>query len=742
MDRKFYLEDIPLDEAWAAFRAALDEAGLWRPLPAETVPLSEANGRVTAAPVWARLSSPHYHAAAMDGYAVRAGDTVGALDASPVVLVLIQEREKGREGEREKGGKGEGGQGNTLSPPLPFTPSPPLPFSPAPPAQPVNTGHPLPAWADAVIMIEHVQPVTLADGRAGIEIRAAVPPWHHVRPMGEDMVATELVLPANHRLRPVDLGALAGSGHAAVSVYRRPRVAIIPTGSELVAVEDGEPQPGQIIEYNSLVLAAQVESWGGVATRWPIVPDDFDAIRAAVVEAAGGADGRSGSAGRGGHDLILLNAGSSAGSEDYTAHVVEAAGRLLVHGVAVRPGHPVILGITNYDSRRSTNLRITNEEGRYSVGNESVDQSSADGSPLVGGRRSAVVPIIGVPGYPVSAALTGEIFVEPLLAQWQGQRPRQPATLQGTLTRKLVSSTGDEDFARVVVGRVGDVWTVTPISRGAGVITSLVRADGIVRVPRFSEGHDAGAAVTVHLYREPHEIERTIVSIGSHDLILDVAAQFLAARHDGLRLSSANVGSLGGLVALRRGEAHLAGSHLLDAATGEYNTSYIRRYLPGRDVVVVTLAGREQGWIVPPGNPKELSGWADAARTDVGIVNRQRGAGTRVLLDYELGKLGIDLAAVRGYEREEYTHLAVAAAVASGAADAGLGIRAAARALQLDFVPLVHEAYELVIPRAYYESDLLRPLLDLLHDAEFRAAVAAMPGYDLTHMGATREIAS
>ena len=341
MDRKFYLEDIPLDEAWAAFRAALDEAGLWRPLPAETVPLSEANGRVTAAPVWARLSSPHYHAAAMDGYAVRAGDTVGALDASPVVLTLIQEREQGGKGEREKGGKGEGEH--------PFTPSPLHPFSPAPQAQPVNTGHPLPAWADAVIMIEHVQPVTLPDGRAAIEIRAAVPPWHHVRPMGEDMVATELVLPANHRLRPVDLGALAGSGHAAVSVYRRPRVAIIPTGSELVSAEDGEPQPGQIIEYNSLVLAAQVESWGGVATRWPIVPDDFDAIRAAVVEAA---------AGRGVHDLILLNAGSSAGSEDYTAHVVESVGRLLVHGVAVRPGHPVVLGITNYE------LRITNEEGR------------------------------------------------------------------------------------------------------------------------------------------------------------------------------------------------------------------------------------------------------------------------------------------------------------------------------------------------------------------------------------------
>ena len=323
MERQIYLEDIPLDDAWAAFRAALDAAGLWQPLDAEAVPLSEANGRVTAAAVWARLSSPHYHAAAMDGYAVRAEETVGATDGIPLAFALIE----------EQGSGGAGEQGKEDAPLLPRSPAPPLS------ATPVNTGHPLPAWANAVIMIEHVQPVTLPDGRAGITIRAAVPPWQHVRAMGEDMVATELVLPANHRLRPVDLGALAGSGHATVSVYRHPRVAIIPTGSELVAVEDGAPEPGRIIEYNSLVLAAQVANWGGLPTRWPIVPDDLAAIRAAAAEAA--AD----------HDLILLNAGSSAGSEDFTAPVVQSLGRLLVHGVAVRPGHPVVLGITNYELR-------------------------------------------------------------------------------------------------------------------------------------------------------------------------------------------------------------------------------------------------------------------------------------------------------------------------------------------------------------------------------------------------------
>lgn len=658
MQRKIYLEDIPLDEAWAAFRGALEAADLWQPLSAETIPLSQANGRVTAEAVWARLSSPHYHASAMDGYAVRARDTVGATETSAVEFVLVEGPE-----EAERVGR---------------------------PAQAVNTGHPLPAWANAVVMVEHVQPLTLPDGRAAIQLRAALPPWSHVRPMGEDMVATELVLPANHQLRPVDLGALAGSGHSAVSVYRRPQVAIIPTGSELVAIESAAPEPGQIIEYNSLVLAAQVEGWGGLPTRWPIVRDEFAAIRAAVVEAAES------------HDLVLLNAGSSAGSEDYTAQVVGALGRLLVHGVAVRPGHPVILGMVE-------------QEGR-------------------------AVPIIGVPGYPVSAALTGEIFVEPLLARWQGRQANRPLTIDGTLTRKIVSHTGDDDYVRVAVGKVGEQYRVTPISRGAGVITSLVRADGIVKIPRFSEGADVGAEVTVHLYRSAAAIERTIVAIGSHDLTLDLVAQFLAARHEGLRLSSANVGSLSGLVALRRGEAHLAGSHLLDPATGEYNDSTIRRYLAGEAMVVVTLVGREQGWLVAKGNPKQLNDWADAARPDVELVNRQRGAGTRVLLDYELSKRGIEPAQVLGYEREEYTHLAVAAAVASGAANAGLGIRAAAHALELDFVPLATEQYELVIPQAHYEGDLLRPLLELLHDKTFRQAVTDLPGYDVSQMGQTRTL--
>ena len=643
-ERQFYLEDIPLEEAWRRFIAAMESSGVWATLPGENVPLDEALGRVTAKPVWAALSSPGYHASAMDGFAVRSVDTIGATETSPKRLKV-------------------GSQGPTTY---------------------VDTGDPIPTWADAVIMIEHTQRIGEEAGRESIEIMAAVAPWTAIRPMGEDMVATELVLPANHLLKPVDLGALAGCGHATVSVRRRPRVAIIPTGTELVTVEEAAKnglKSGDIIEYNSLVLATQVREWGAEPTRHTIVVDEYERIKEVVREAAAE------------HDLVLVNAGSSAGSEDFTAGIVEELGTLLVHGVAVRPGHPVILGVV-------------------------TDRNT---------------PIIGVPGYPVSCALTAEIFVEPLISRWLGIPPREKQTLQATISRKILSPTGDDEWVRVTVGRVGERTVAAPLSRGAGVITSLVRADGIVHIPRFSEGVDAGEEVTVELYRDAAEIDRTIVHIGSHDLCLDLVAQCLADA--GRRFSSANAGSLGGLMAVKRGDAHLAGSHLLDPLTGDYNVSYLKQYLSDVPLVLMTFMHREQGLIIASGNPKGIKGLADLTRDDVRYVNRQRGAGTRVLLDYHLEKLGIAQDQIQGYAREEYTHLAVAVAIQSGAADCGLGIAAAAHALDLEFIPFEKERYDLVIPRVHYESELLRPLLDLVRGPELRRMVATLQGYDTTHMG-------
>ena len=380
---------------------------------------------------------------------------------------------------------------------------------------------------------------------------------------------------------------------------------------------------------------------------------------------------------------------------------------MLVHGVAVRPGHPVILGMV----RKEENIE-KNRDSRAEIGQ---------------------VPIIGVPGYPVSAALTGEIFVEPLLAHWLGRPPREPDEVEATMTRKVTSPPGDDDYVRVVCGRVGDRLLAAPLARGSGVITSLVRADGIAILPRGTQGLPAGAPVRVRLYRTRAELEKVIFVIRSHDMTLDILAQHLADHER--RLTSANVGSQGGLVALRRGEAHLAGSHLLDPSTGEYNLSAIRQYLPGVPVRVITLVGRQQGLLVQFGNPKHIHGLEDLARPGVSFVNRQRGAGTRVLLDYHLELLGVAPEAIQGYNQEEYTHLAVAAAVSSGRADCGLGIAAAAQALELEFIPQFQERYDLVVPKEYADGELLAPLWDVLETPEFRQEVAALPGYDISKMG-------
>ena len=645
---KIYLEDIPLEEAQNRFREAIAGAGLWEPLNAERFTLDEQLlGRVLAETVWAKISSPHYHASAMDGFAVRADDTHGATQTSPVSLQYETE---------------------TIY---------------------LDTGDPLPAWADAVIPIELVESFSekgeIAENPRQpefIRIRGPVSPWTHVREMGEDMVATQLVLPRGAVLRPVDLGAAAGCGYGSLEVVRKPRVGVIPTGTELVS--PGAPlKAGDIIEYNAIVLAAQIKAWGGEATRFEKTPDDFEEIKQKVLHAAET------------HDLVMLIAGSSAGSEDYSSRVVEDVGQLLVHGVAVRPGHPVILGLV---------------EG-----------------------AGKTTPIVGVPGYPVSAALTAEIFVQPVLRHWLGLPAALPHQLEAFITRKVNSPPGDDDYLRVAVGFLGDKALAAPLSRGSGVITSLVRADGLVVIPRGEQGLKAGDPVTVDLYRPREELQNTIFAIGSHDLTLDLMAQYLAPLQR--RLASVNVGSLGGILALKRGETHLAGSHLLDPKSGDYNVAYIEQHLPGEKLRVVTLVGRTQGLFLAPGNPKGIQGLGDLSRADVSFVNRQRGSGTRLLLDYHLEQEGIGPASVRGYDHEEFTHLAAAALVASGRVDCALGIEAASHALQLDFLPLYSERYDLIIPQKYADSELLAPLLGLLEDPGFRKAVSERPGYDVSQMG-------
>jgi putative molybdopterin biosynthesis protein len=670
-----YLHDIPLVQALTHLETSLEAAGIWRVLDIETIPLNEnAIGRVTSESIWAKISSPHYHASAMDGFAVRAEDTNNAQPTRPLVLSLETGKSDLKTDFMNK-------------------------------AKYVDTGDPLPLWANAVLPIENVESLDkngniAPDLRApvSIRVRAAVAPWSYVRPLGEDIIATQLVLPAGHILRPVDLGAIAASGHAEIKVARKPRVAILPTGTELVPI-GSTLEAGDILEYNSIMIAAQIKTMGGEPTRFPIIKDDFELICRNVEEAAEN------------HDLILLIAGSSAGAEDYSAKVVDKLGSLQFHGVAVRPGHPVIFGFIDRGNLQSPETR---------------SQPSSKGI-------QTGTPIIGVPGYPVSAVLTIDIFAEPIMAKWLGRRIANHPTESALITRKITSPPGDDDYIRVVIGKVGDKMIAAPLPRGAGVITSLVQADGLVVLPPGVQGLEAGDEVHVKLLRNKSELANTIICIGSHDLLLDIIAEFLSQKDR--RFISANVGSQGGLIALSRREAHLAGSHLLDPQSGEYNLSYIRQYLPGVPVILIALVKRDQGLLVRHDNPKKIETLQDLGRPDVRFVNRQRGSGTRVLLDYYLKLSDISHESIQGYNQEEYTHLSVAAAISSGRVDCGLGIAAAAQALDLDFVPLFQERYDLVIPKEYSEGELLAPLIKILKENEFRKAVSALRGYDVSISG-------
>ena len=627
-----FVRDVPAADALEAWYSSCAAACCPERVPSVRFSLSEAVGRVTAQAVWAVRSSPPFDASAMDGITVRASDTIGASETTPILLT-------------------------------------------AEAFQVVDTGDPLPDGFDAVVMREHVRYV-----HNQVELRSAAVPYQHVRSIGEDISANELLLPEGHRLRAVDVAVCGAAGVTDLVVRRKPVVAVLPTGDEMRPIGT-EITLGQLHDTNSLMLAAQAEEIGCTAVVLPIQPDDRDTIGRAVSKAVASCD------------LLIIVAGSSAGRDDYTAAVIEQLGVLAVHGVAVRPGHPVVLG--------------------------AIDAT----------------PVLGAPGYPVSAALTFDVFAAPLLARLEGTAARTRPRIRARLARKLASPMGMDDWVRVRLGRVRNNLVATPLPRGAGVLTSLMRADGLLLIPAGLEGHRADTEVEIRLLRGEDEVENTIVAIGSHDIVLDLAASSLRSKGPLLTLASSNVGSLGGLAALRDGLCHLAGSHLLDPETGEYTLGYVEQVLHGHDVAVVRLVHREQGLIVPPDNPLGLGGIADLPRDGLRYVNRQRGSGTRVLLDYELGRLGIDAAEITGYEREEYTHLAVAASVASGCFDCGLGVLAAASAFGLGFIPVAREPYDLVMEAATLADPLLRPFWDLLSSVEFQASVRALGGYDTTEMG-------
>lgn len=632
MSRRIYLEQAALPEALERWFAMLEARGA-RGAKEERVPVDRAHGRITARDVTARRHSPHFLAAAMDGIAVESARTAGARDTRPLRL----------------------GEGSFV---------------------PVDTGDPLPPKTNAVIMEEDVH--WAAPEVA--EITRPASPWQHVRPVGEDLVTTAMIVPVNHRIGAFDLGGFLAGGVLEVWVRKAPRVMIVPTGSEMVSAEQ-DPGPGILVEYNSQVFSALLREWGADPVVHPVVPDDIEALREALRTASQQAD------------LVIVNAGSSAGREDYTHAVVESLGEVAVHGLAIRPGKPALLG--------------------------AIGQAA----------------VAGLPGYPVSAALACELLVKPWVERFLSCEPLPRASGEAVLSRPLTSPAGVQEYVRVSLGRVGDRRVATPLSRGAGLITSLIRADGLLVVPPLCEGYEAGETVTVEAFRPWENLDRNILSVGSHDLTQDVLGSLLRQRDPGIRLSSVNTGSFGGIMALRRGEAHLAGIHILDPDSGEYNRPALREYLAGVPVVLVNLVYRSQGLLLEKGNPAGITGLEDVARRKIPYVNRQKGSGTRILLDQVLRREGIAPGDLEGYALEEYTHLGVGTAILAGQARTGLGIYSAAHSLGLDFLPLYEERYDLAVRRDFYESELFAALLSVMRGAEFAERVGALGGYSTRDTG-------
>ncbi|MGI9536475.1 MAG: molybdopterin biosynthesis protein [Desulfocapsaceae bacterium] len=627
-----YLSNKPLAEARELWHQTLNEHGFFKPKIIK-IRVDDALGQTTAKPIYAHHSSPTYNASAMDGVAVQFQDLGMASEASPVRLSRDQ-------------------------------------------YLPVNTGNSVPEPYNAVVMIEDVYELANED----IELINPATPWQHVRTVGEDIVATELIVPQGHTIRPIDQGALLAAGIIEVEITARPLVTVIPTGSELI--EPGSKvAPGQIIEFNSRILAGYLSQWGAEVSVHPPVSDNPELLTKAVLDAATNSD------------IIFTNAGASAGTKDFSRSVLGSTGEIVIHGVAIKPGKPVILG-------------------------------------LIGDT-----PVVGLPGYPISALLTLHLFGRELVYGFSGKPLPDDEVCEAIMSRPMHSSMGVDQFVRVTLGQVGSKLIATPSGKGAGSVMSMVRADGLLTIPSGSEGIGAGETVRVEMLRSRKEIDSTLVAIGSHDNILDLMANFLHRLSPPIRLSSAHVGSMGAIMAIRRGEAHFGGSHLLDEESGEYNISFIKRFLTDTPLNLINLCYREQGFITPRGNPHNIQSFADIITKDLSFINRQKGAGTRLLTDKILRDSGLEPEQIAGYNHEEYTHMNVAAAVLSGSVDAGMGIRAAALALDLDFVPIAEERYDLIVPTLFLDDRRIIAAMELLHNATFRSRIEELGGYNLRSCG-------
>ena len=620
-----YLNNTELCEAKKLYFDAVESVGF--AYKTEKIATVNAHGRTLAEAVYAKICSPHYNASAMDGIAVNAADTYGACENTPIVLNENQ-----------------------------YTV--------------VDTGDPLPDGTDAVVMVEDVT----ENDDGSVKLISAVHPWQNVRQVGEDICMGDMIAATGTVITPYLCGAFLAGGVTTVSVKKPPLVGIIPTGDEIVKPTE-TPGKGEIIEFNSAIFSSMLKEWNAESIVYDIVKDKKDLLLDAVRKAADECD------------AVLVLAGSSAGRDDYTSTVISQLGEVLVHGVAVKPGKPAVLGI---------------------IGN---------------------TPVIGLPGYPVSAIVVMDEFVKSLVDIYLNRPQAAAETVTAVLSKRVVSSLKYREYVRVSLGKIGDEFFAVPLPRGAGVISSFTKASGILEISQNLEGIEAGEKVTVRLLKSRAEIENAVIVTGSHDPLIDEIADILLKSGSGVGVLSSHVGSMGALSAVKGSQAHLGAIHLLDGDSGIYNEKYVRQYFPDGGAVIVKGVGRVQGLMVKKGNPHNIKTVADLKNRK--YVNRQRGAGTRVLFDWLLKENGIAPEEIDGYRNEEFTHTAVAALIAAGNADAGMGIYSAAKMYDLDFIPIRNEEYDFLVNEKYIDTPAVKAFLDVLKSDEFKKRLEKMGGYSL-----------
>ena len=631
------LQEWPAEEALDRFLSELEfQKALHRP-QTEMLPLSSSLRRITSKSVLAAMDSPHYFSAAIDGLLVRSADTFSATRERPVELSVT-----------------------ALNP-----------F--------VEMGSPVPEGFDAVVPLhelESTKPGTVSLWRPSN-------PWRNVRPAGEDVQQNEVVIPKDHRIAPVDIGALAAAGVESLEVYQQPRVAIVTLGNHLVPA-GVRPQVGQMIDSNSLTLSGLVQEIGGIPLLHPIAPERLEEAGKAIREASQGAD------------LIMVVAGPSHGTA-LLSRLVSDLGERVLHGVCLNPCQSLVLGVV--ESK----------------------------------------PVLGLPFHPVGVFAGFEAFARPVLEQMLGPSvsqedlPRVSATLAVPFRR---NNAGTEEFLRVRMGWVDDRLVAVPEVGGASTLMSLVRASGLYRVNADVEELPARTNVSVRLLSPQRSLHNNILVLGTHDITFDLLRSIMRVTYPELTLHTSATGGMKGLQAVRAGLCHAASIHLFDEETGEYNIPFLTRAPLPEPMVLMNLCSRNLGLIVAPGNPLNIKGLADLDREDLRFINRQKGSGTRILLDYHVRKLGLDPDRIDGFPRVVKTHMAVAAAVSSQAVDCGIGISTAARTLRLDFVPCIDERLDLLIPKRFYSRFPVAGLVQVIRSSRFKhEAAAQLTDYDFANTG-------